>query len=102
LIEKSNPFFMFVPNKEFYQLLKTNFMETCKQCSKEFEAWEAEFYCDNCDNDGLEERWYDWCIGEPDMITCTECNGDKTIKSMERGFCSEDCREDYFYPNNGI
>lgn len=73
-------------------------MNNCKVCKKDFETYEAEFYCDNCDENGEEERWYDWCIGDPDMVTCSHCNGDKIILSDEYQFCSDDCRQEYFHP----
>lgn len=74
-------------------------MHTCKICNKEFEAWEYEWECNNCDDNGLEERWYDWCFNEPEIRPCSTCNGEKEVMCSEIQFCSEDCREQYFYNN---
>lgn len=71
-------------------------MKNCLYCNKGFEPWEYEYECDDCDEYGLEERWYDWSFGEPDMRTCSHCHGDKIIKDMESQFCCDDCREEYF------
>lgn len=72
----------------------------CHVCKSEFEAWDAEFECNNCDEYGQEERWYDWSFGEPDLINCTTCKGEKYYTTKETGFCSDDCREQYFYPSH--
>ena len=74
-------------------------MEACKVCKTEFEPWEAEFDCNNCDEFGQEERWYDWSFGEPDIITCQDCGGKGLTTIMEHSFCCEDCRNEYFNPN---
>ncbi len=73
-------------------------MNTCTQCKKQFESYKASFECDKCDEYGEIERTYDWSFNGPEYVTCDLCHGDKEYEMEETQFCSDDCREQYFYP----